>query len=50
MSSPESTRTEPYPDWTPNDGWNECLYCGEAVQAPALYCCEEHAEGRRMDR
>ena len=27
------------------DGWNKCLYCGELVRAPSVYCCEEHAQG-----
>lgn len=35
-------------EWKERDGWNYCPYCGEAVQAPALYCCEEHEEGRSM--
>ena len=28
--------------------YNECLYCGEPVAAPALYCCEEHEEHRSL--
>lgn len=28
--------------------YNECLYCGEPMLAPALYCCEEHEEHRSL--
>jgi hypothetical protein len=32
---------------TPTE-YNECLYCGEPVEAPAQYCCEEHEEHRSI--
>jgi hypothetical protein len=40
-------RLEPDEHCIPS-GYNQCLYCGEPVEAPALYCCEEHEEGRSM--
>jgi hypothetical protein len=48
-SNPLDSSTDEPIDWRESDGWNECLYCGEAVRAPALYCSEEHAEGRSME-
>lgn len=35
-------------DYVLPSGWNECLYCGEAVEAPAVYCSEECEEKRPM--
>lgn len=31
------------------ESYNECLYCGEPVKAPAMFCCEEHEEGRGIE-
>lgn len=41
------TRLEPDEYCIPS-GWNQCPYCGEPVEAPELYCCEEHEEGRSI--
>lgn len=29
--------------------YNECLYCGEPVEAPNFYCCLEHEESRSLE-
>jgi len=48
MSKPDELNQQPTEFEEIPLGWNACLYCGEAIEAPALYCCEEHEEGRSM--
>jgi hypothetical protein len=46
MNPTDKPRQPDEPDYA--TGWNYCPYCDEAVQPPALYCCEEHEEGRSI--